>query len=98
MQELKAKLDACYMHYNNPHSLDENKLDPLLIAKTYKQSPLIAEISLICALLSYGNVKAIVQTLRKLERLDFNLLKSMRTIMQEDEESFPYNGFQPVKT
>lgn len=97
MQELKAKLDACYMHYNNPHSLDENNLDPLLIAKTYKQSPLIAEISLICALLSYGNVKAIVQTLRKLERLDFNLLKSMRTIIQKDEESFPYYRFQTRK-
>lgn len=94
MQELKTKLDMYYMRYNNPHSLNENNLDPLLVAKAYKQSPLIAEISLICALLSYGNVKAIVQTLQK---LNFNLLKSMQTIMQEDEESFPHYRFQTCK-
>jgi uncharacterized protein (TIGR02757 family) len=44
-----------------------NKLDPLIVAKVYNDE----YISLICALFSYGNVKAIINFLNK---FDFSLL------------------------
>lgn len=65
---IKARLDAEVAKRNQIDELSSEKLDPIIIAKRYND----ANIALICALFSYGNVKQIVKFL---DSLDFSLLK-----------------------
>ncbi|MCX2717183.1 TIGR02757 family protein [Helicobacter sp. MIT 21-1697] len=88
MKKLKAMLDAQYKLKNTSKELSMQNPDPLLVAKNYQHTSYFAEIALICALLSYGNAKAIVQMLQK---LDFSLLCSRTKIRYE---AFPYYRFQ----
>ncbi len=88
MKKLKAMLDAHYMLKNTSQEINAQNPDPLLVAKKYQHTPYFAEIALICALLSYGNAKAIVQMLQK---LDFSLLHSRTKIRNA---TFPYYRFQ----
>ncbi|MCF6339307.1 MAG: TIGR02757 family protein [Sulfurimonas sp.] len=53
---------------NKSDEVNENRLDPIIVAHKYKDST----ISLICALFAYGNVKQIVKFL---DSLDFSLLQ-----------------------
>ena len=91
MQKLKTILEEYYSYKNTPDELSEEKPDPLFVAKTYQHKPYTAEIALICALLAYGNARAIV---KMLQSLDFTLLESVRKITQSDESIFPYYRFQ----
>lgn len=91
MQKLKATLEAHYALANTPEELSENKPDPLLVAKSHQNTPYSAEIALICAMLSYGNAKAIV---KMLQSLDFRLLESAHKIHTSPIEAFPYYRFQ----
>ncbi|WP_334082815.1 TIGR02757 family protein [Helicobacter typhlonius] len=91
MQKLKNTLDECYTRHNTECELNEDKPDPLLVVKSFESSSIVAEIALICALLSYGNASLIV---KMLQSLDFSLLESKDKIRQSDKESFPYYRFQ----
>lgn len=73
MPTLKTLLDSQYELHNTSRQLQEDKPDPLMIAKPYAKYPHFAEIALVCALLSYGNAKAITKMLQK---LDFTFLSS----------------------
>jgi len=66
--DIKAKLDSLIK--NNIYEVNEEKLDPILIAKKYNDE----YIALIAALFAYGNVKAILKFLNSLdlENLDSN--------------------------
>ena len=70
------------------YEVNENNLDPIIVAREYKEE----YISLICALFAYGNVKAIVKFLRS---IDFDIL-------DENEEEIKkyinhYYRFQSVE-
>lgn len=65
---LKERLDEEVLKHKSSDAVDENNLDPILVAHRYKDPT----ISLICALFSYGNVKQIVKFL---DSLDFSLLR-----------------------
>jgi len=60
MLNIKNKLDSLIK--NNIYEVNENKLDPVLIAHRYKDE----YSSLIAALFAYGNVKAILKFLNKI--------------------------------
>lgn len=64
---MKERLDAEVLKHKSSDAVDENNLDPIMVAHRYKDPT----ISLICALFSYGNVKQIVKFLNS---LDFSLL------------------------
>jgi len=66
--DIKAELD--FLIKNNIYEVNEEKLDPILIAKKYNDE----YIALIAALFAYGNVKAILKFLNSLdlENLDSN--------------------------
>ena len=66
-RDLKRRLDTEYARRNRIGELSFERPDPLFVAKRYND----ASIALICALFGYGNAKAIVTFL---ERLDFTLL------------------------
>ena len=68
MKNIKKKLDIEVEKRNNISEVTEDNLDPILVAKRYKDP----SISLICALFAYGNVKQIVKFL---DSLDFSLLQ-----------------------
>ena len=70
------------------YEVNENNLDPIIVAREYKEE----YISLICALFAYGNVKSIVKFLRS---IDFDIL-------DENEEEIKkyinhYYRFQSVE-
>ena len=65
---IKKLLDAEAKKRDAVDEISQDKLDPILVAKRYKD----ANISLICALFAYGGVKQIVKFL---DSLDFTLLK-----------------------
>jgi len=67
METIKTKLDELIK--NNIYEVNEEKLDPIIIAKKYNDE----YISLIASLFAYGNVKAI---LKFLNSLDLNNLNS----------------------
>jgi len=69
LNELKKRLDEEIKKRNSLDEVCEEKPDPILIAKIYKDP----HISLICSLFAYGSVKAIVAFLRS---LDFSLLEA----------------------
>ena len=64
---IKQRLDIEVQRRNRVDEVSEEKLDPILVARRYKDPT----ISLICALFAYGNVKQIVKFLNS---LDFSLL------------------------
>jgi uncharacterized protein (TIGR02757 family) len=66
--DVKKRLDEEVEKRNRIGEVSEDRLDPILVAKRYNDS----NISLICALFSYGNVTQIVKFL---DSLDFSLLK-----------------------
>lgn len=88
MSDLGAKLERLYNERNTSFELSKDKPDPLLVVKAHLKSANLAEIALICALLSYGNAGQIVNTLQK---LDFSLLESRQKILRAD---FPHYRFQ----
>ncbi len=65
---IQERLDLEVQKRNNFDEISEDKLDPILVARRYKD-PTIA---LICAMFAYGNVKQIVKFLNS---LDFSLLQ-----------------------
>ncbi len=65
---IKARLDAEVAKRNKSDEVSSEKLDPIIVAKRYND----ANIALICALFSYGNV---VQIVKFLDSLDFSLLQ-----------------------
>ena len=65
---IKKLLDLEVQKRNRSDEVSVDKLDPILVAKRYKDPT----ISLICALFAYGNVKQIVKFL---DSLDFSLLQ-----------------------
>lgn len=64
---IKQRLDEEVHKRNSLDEINEESLDPIIVAYRYKDST----ISLICALFAYGNVKQIVKFLNS---LDFDLL------------------------
>jgi len=64
--EIKEKLDN--LLNNNIYEVNENKPDPILIAKKYNDE----YIALIAALFAYGNVKAILKFLNSLDLENLN--------------------------
>jgi len=64
---IKQRLEDEVFKRNSIDEISEDKLDPILVARHYKDET----ISLICALFAYGNVKQIVKFLNS---LDFSLL------------------------
>jgi len=70
---LKARLDSEVNARNNNQELSDEKPDPLLVARKYRQD----DIALICALFAYGNARLIVKFLNS---LNFSLLN-------EDDET-----------
>ena len=64
---IKERLDAEVKSRNKVDEVNEDRLDPIIVAHRYKDE----YISLICALFAYGNVKQIVKFLNS---LDFSLL------------------------
>jgi len=65
---IRQLLDAEVERRNCEGEVCEERLDPILVAKRYKD----ANISLVCALFAYGGVKQIVKFL---DSLDFSLLQ-----------------------
>jgi uncharacterized protein (TIGR02757 family) len=67
LNNIKQKLDS--LIENNIYEINEEKLDPIMIAKKHKDE----YIALIAALFAYGNVKAI---LKFLNSIDFSFFES----------------------
>ena len=65
---IKERLNAEVAKRNRSDEINSEKLDPIIVAKRYND----ANIALICALFSYGNVAQIVKFL---DSLDFSLLQ-----------------------
>ena len=66
---IKKLLDKEVSKRDSFSEVNEDRLDPIIVAREYKDE----FISLVCALFAYGNVKQIVKFLRS---LDFTLLDS----------------------
>ncbi len=64
--DIKKKLDSLIK--NNIYEVNEQKLDPIIIAKKYNDE----YIALIAALFAYGNVKAILKFLNSLDLENLN--------------------------
>jgi len=64
--DIKQKLDELIK--NNIYEVNEEKLDPIIIAKKYNNE----YIALIAALFAYGNVKAIIKFLNSLDLKNLN--------------------------
>ncbi|PAF52813.1 TIGR02757 family protein [Helicobacter sp. 13S00477-4] len=88
-KNLKELLDKYYRLKNTPSELTQDKPDPLIVLKDYQNDESFEAIALICALLSYGNAKQIVLTLKK---LDFSLLKTSLDSIKKAK--FPSYRFQ----
>lgn len=80
---LKEKLDKEVEVRNSYSEVSEEKPDPILIAREYKDE----YISLICALFAYGKASLIVKFLKT---LDFNLLKKSEEIIREELKNHYY--------
>jgi len=83
MIDMKKFLDDEYNIRNNKTELNLNKLDPMIVARKYKNE----FVSLICALFAYGNVKQIVKFLSS---LDFSLLEENETKIRIELNNFYY--------
>ena len=80
---IKARLDAEVAKRNRSDEVNSKKLDPIIVAKRYND----ANIALICALFSYGNVTQIVKFL---DSLDFLLLQKSDEEIQNALENHYY--------
>ena len=80
---IKERLEAEVHKRNSPKEVNEDNLDPILVAHRYKDST----ISLICALFSYGNVTQIVKFLNS---LDFDLLQADDIVVEEKLQNHYY--------
>ncbi len=83
MKAIHLRLEEEVASRNTHLEISNERPDPLLIAKKYRDET----ISLICALFAYGNVKAIIQFL---ERLDFSLLESSDAVIEKELSSHYY--------
>jgi len=81
--DIKQRLDIEVQKRNKTDEVSQDKLDPILVAKRYKDPT----ISLICALFAYGNVKQIVKFL---DSLDFSLLKKSDDEIKESLKNHYY--------
>ena len=88
-KELKELLDIEVNFRNNVEELSQEKPDPLLIAKRYKDE----YISLICALFAYGKASLIIKFL---DSLDFSLLEKSEDEIRKSLSGFYYR-FQNEK-
>ena len=81
--DIKQKLDKLITE--NIYEVNENKLDPIIIAKKYNDE----YIALIAALFAYGNVKAIIKFLKTLDLENLNSNNAYyRFQTKEDVEEF----------
>ncbi len=81
--QIKEKLDELIK--NNIYEINEEKLDPIIIAKKYNDE----YIALIAALFAYGNVKAIIKFLNSLDLNNLNSNNSYyRFQTKKDVEEF----------
>jgi uncharacterized protein (TIGR02757 family) len=80
---IKQRLDEEVLKRNSLDEINENNLDPIMVAYRYKDPT----ISLICALFAYGNVKQIVKFL---DSLDFDLLKANDATIKEALQNHYY--------
>ena len=80
---LKKLLDAEVAKRDTLGEVSLEKLDPILVAKKYNDP----DISLICALFSYGNVSSIVKFL---DSLDFSLLEKSEKEIEEKLQNCYY--------
>ena len=76
-------LDSEVLKRDTVGEISEEKIDPIMIAYRYKD----VNISLICALFAYGNVKQIVKFLNS---LDFSLLSQNDDIIKETLKNHYY--------
>ena len=81
--DIKKRLDAEVDTRNTLNEINQEKLDPIMVAHRYKDP----EISLICALFSYGNVKQIVKFL---DSLDFSLLNENDAVIENALQNYYY--------
>ncbi|NOQ32188.1 MAG: TIGR02757 family protein [Helicobacteraceae bacterium] len=85
---LKKRLDQEVSKRNSSEELSEDRLDPIMVAREYKDE----YISLICALFAYGNAKQIVKFLRS---LDFSLLDASDEVIKKELASHYYRFQTP---
>ena len=83
---LKERLDSEVNVRNSSQELSDEKPDPLLVARKYRED----DIALICALFAYGNARLIVKFLNS---LNFSLLNEDDEIVKK-ELSNHYYRFQ----
>ncbi len=83
MKAIYLRLEEEVKARNSSLEISSDRPDPLLIAKKHKDE----SIALICALFAYGNVKAIIKFL---ERLDFTLLEASDTVIEKELSSHYY--------
>lgn len=69
----KDFLDSQYAFFSEELQTDKQLPDPLLVVRQYAENRHFSEIALFCALLSYGNARAIVSFL---SRVDFTLFST----------------------
>ncbi|MDF1876860.1 TIGR02757 family protein [Sulfurimonas sp. SAG-AH-194-L11] len=86
---IKQRLDEEVAKRNSLDEINEDNLDPIMVAHRYNDST----ISLICALFAYGNVKQIVKFL---DSLDFDLLQA-DDVTIEDRLKNHYYRFQKAE-
>jgi len=101
-QTLQILLDKNYKLHNSQNAIHKNNisgLDPLLKVYTYKQSADIVYIALICALFSYGNVKAIIGFLDRLEECSdrFRILNDKTKILSTHFPPYRFQTSDDVK-
>ena len=83
MIDIKERLDTEVLKRNTLNEVNEDNLDPIIVAHRYKDPT----ISLICALFAYGNVTQIVKFLNS---LDFELLQADDEVIQERLQNHYY--------
>ena len=81
--DVKKLLDAEVDTRNSLSEINQEKLDPIMVAHRYKD-PAIA---LICALFAYGNVKQIIKFL---DSLDFSLLEEDDAVIESALQNHYY--------
>ena len=83
MRNIKELLDKEVKRRDRFDEVNEQRLDPVIVAREYKDE----HIALICALFAYGNVKQIVKFLRS---LDFSLLEADEKRIKESLKDHYY--------
>ncbi|WP_181882598.1 MULTISPECIES: TIGR02757 family protein [unclassified Helicobacter] len=94
-ERFKDFLDFQYALFSEELQTRAQLPDPLLVVRQYAHDRHFAEIALFCALLSYGNARAIVSFL---SRVDFGLFSAqdcMRDCMQDSMQDFIQERLTP---